>query len=135
MTPVSAGALGILQNLIKQDVHALDEASKRKLERHIQKIVNAAHTSFSRNSLLEERTEFLTTIDNDAKVRRSTKSVVLRKAKVMSFKDLEKARTDRAAKDEAKVKRKGTRGRSKDSVLEAEENAVGKKKRSEAQKC
>jgi hypothetical protein len=43
-------------------------------------------------------------------VRRSTKSMVLGKAKVMSYEDLEEARVKRAAKYEAKAKRKGKPG-------------------------
>jgi hypothetical protein len=40
-------------------------------------------------------------MNNEAKVRRSTKSVVIRKAKVMSYEDIEEARAKRAAKEEA----------------------------------
>jgi hypothetical protein len=52
----------------------------------------------------------LTRINNEAKVRRSTKLIVLRKAKVMSFEDIEVARVTRAAKEV--IKSKGKRGRS-----------------------
>ena len=38
-------------------------------------------------------------MNNEAKVRRSTKSVVLGQAKVMSYKDIEEARVRRAAKE------------------------------------
>jgi len=53
----------------------------------------------------------LTEVNNEAKVRRLTKPVVLGKgkAKVMSFEDLEVARAARVAKDA--VKSKGKRGR------------------------
>jgi hypothetical protein len=47
VTPVSAEALMSLQNLIKQDAHALDETSKKSLQRHVQKLANAAQTSFA----------------------------------------------------------------------------------------
>jgi hypothetical protein len=54
----------------------------------------------------------LTKINNEAKVRRSTRSVVLGKAKVMSYKDLE----ERAAKEKATAaKGKGKRGRKRKS--------------------
>jgi hypothetical protein len=53
-------------------------------------------------------------INNEAKVRRSTKSVVLGKAKVMSFEDIEVARAARAAKDN--IKGKGKRGRKRKSA-------------------
>jgi hypothetical protein len=48
-------------------------------------------------------------MNNEAKVRRSTKSVVAGKAKVMSYEDIEEARAKRAAK-EARAG-KGKRGR------------------------
>jgi hypothetical protein len=63
----------------------------------------------------------LTRINNEAKVRRSTRSVVLGKAKVMSFEDIEVARAARAAKD-AVIKGKGKRGwKCKSAALEADE--------------
>jgi hypothetical protein len=42
-------------------------------------------------------------ITNEAKVRRSTRSVVLGKAKVMSYEDFEEARVKGAAKEKATV--------------------------------
>jgi hypothetical protein len=59
-------------------------------------------------------------MNNEAKGRRSTRSVVLGKAKVMSFEDIEVARAARAAKEV--IKGKGKRGRKrKSAALEAEE--------------
>jgi hypothetical protein len=59
-------------------------------------------------------------MNNKAKVRQSTRLVVLRKAKVMSFKDIEVARAARAAKEV--IKNKGKRGQKrKSATLEAEE--------------
>ena len=59
-------------------------------------------------------------MNNKAKVRRSTKSVVVGKAKVMSYEDIEEARAKRAAKEEATAG-KGKRGRKrKSSALEAD---------------
>lgn len=61
-------------------------------------------------------------MNNEAKVRRSTKSIVLRKgkAKVMSFEDIEVARAARAAKEV--IKDKGKRGRKrKSAALEVDE--------------
>jgi hypothetical protein len=55
-------------------------------------------------------------MNNEVKVRRSTRSVVLGKAKVMSFEDIEEARVKRTAKEV--IKGKGERGRKrKSSVL------------------
>jgi hypothetical protein len=59
-------------------------------------------------------------MNNEAKVRRSTKSVVLGKAKVMSYEDIEEAREKRAAKEV--IKGKGNCGRKrKSAALEAGE--------------
>jgi hypothetical protein len=80
----------------------------------------------------------LAKINNEGKVRRSTKSEILGKAKVMSYEDLEKARAERAAKEAAKeVKRaqKEAKEAAKEAkifasaTLEAEENTAGRKKR------
>jgi hypothetical protein len=59
----------------------------------------------------KDQIRFLYKVNNEAKVRRSTKSIVLGKAKVMSYEDLEEARVKRAAKDASKAKGKGTRSR------------------------
>ena len=45
-------------------------------------------------------------MNNKAKVRQSTKLVVLRKAKVISYKDIKEARVKRAIKEAIKVKGK-----------------------------
>jgi hypothetical protein len=76
--------------------------------------------SIADSALLQDQNQFLTNINNEAKARRSTKSVVLRKAKIISFEDIEEARAKRAAKDV--IKGKGKRGRKrKSATLEAGE--------------
>ena len=77
----------------------LDETSKQNLQRHLQKFVKAAQTSFAKGVLQEDQIQFLTTINNKAKVRRSTKSLVLGKAKVMSYEDLEEAQAKHVEKE------------------------------------
>jgi hypothetical protein len=58
-------------------------------------------------------------MNNEAKVRRSTRSLKLGPGKVMSYKDLEEARVTRAAKEVIKSKSKGKRGRKrKSNILE-----------------
>jgi hypothetical protein len=107
VTPVSPEAFVSLQNLIiKEDAHALDETSKQRLQRHIQKLANAAHTSFTKGALQPDQIRFLITINNEAKVRRWTKSVMLGKAKVMSYEDLVAKRAEREAKEQAEAKGK-----------------------------
>jgi hypothetical protein len=89
MTPMSIEALISLQNLIiKQDAHALDEASKQSLQRHVQKLANATQMSLAKGVFQQDQIRFLITINDEIKVRRSTKSMVLGKAKVMSYEDL-----------------------------------------------
>ena len=120
VTPVSAEGLASLHNLIKQDAHTLNGTSIQRLERHVQKLANAAQISFAERALLHDQNQMLTKMNNEAKVRRSTRSVVLGKAKVMSYEDIEEARAKRAAKEA--IKGKGKRGRKrKSAALEADE--------------
>jgi len=121
ITPVTAEAIMSLHYLIKQDTYTLDETSMPRLQRHIQKLAKAGQTSIAYRALLEEQNSLLTSINDKAKTRRSTKSVVLGKGqgKVMSFEDIEEARRKRAEKDASKGK--GKRGRKrKSTVIEAE---------------
>jgi hypothetical protein len=115
MTPVSAEGLTSLHNLIQQYAHALNGTSVQRLQRHVQKLANAAQISFAERALLHDQNEMLSKMNNEAKVRRSTKSVVLGKARIMSFEDIETARMARAAKEV--IKGKGKRGRKRKSAL------------------
>ncbi|KAF2844454.1 hypothetical protein T440DRAFT_361599, partial [Plenodomus tracheiphilus IPT5] len=72
VTLVTVAGVMSLQRLIEQDAGASDELSKQRLQRRI---------------------------NNEAKVRRSTRSEILGRAKVMSYQELEEARAKRAAKD------------------------------------
>jgi hypothetical protein len=137
VTPVSAESFMLLQNLIIQrDAYTLDEMSKQNLARHLQKCTKAFQKSSAQAILQEDRIQFLTTTNNEAKVRRSTKSLVLGKAKVMSYEDLQEARAKRAEKDAAKeAKGKGKRGRKRRSAMsEAEEATADKVKRGRKRK-
>jgi hypothetical protein len=97
---------------------------RQDVEPQTQKCTKAFQKSSAQSILQEDRIQFLTTINNEAKVRRSTKSLVLGKAKVMSYKDLEEARAKRVVKDSAQAaKGKGKRGRKrKSSPAESEED-------------
>jgi hypothetical protein len=127
VTLVLAEGLASLHNLIKQDAYTLGGTSIQRLERHIQRLANAAQASFveraildAERALLYNQNQTLISMNNEAKVRRSTRSIVLGKAKVMSFKDIEVARAARAAKDV--IKGKGKRGRKrKNAALETDE--------------
>ena len=111
-----------LHNLIKQDTTILTETSIPRLQRHVQKLANAGQRSIAYCALVDERNSFLMSINNEAKVRRSTTAVVLGKGKgkVMSYEDLEEARAKRAAKDAMKGKEKRGRKR-KNTVLEVDD--------------
>ena len=95
MTPVSAESIISLQNLIKQDAHTLNRTSTQRLERHVQKPTNAAQMSFAESAFFYDQKQMSISLNNEAKVRLSTRSIVLGKAKVMSFEDIEVARAAR----------------------------------------
>ena len=69
--------------------------------------------------------ECLCQINNEVKVRRSIRAVVLEKAKMMSYEDLEEARAKRAAKEKATVEKgRGKRGRKRKSPAPEEASSV-----------
>ena len=98
--------------------------STQRLESQVQKLVDAAQISFAERALLYDQNQMLTIMNNEAKVRRSIRSVVLGKAKVMSFEEIEVVRAACAAKEF--IKGKGKRGRKRgrkrrSAALEVEE--------------
>jgi len=103
-----------------------------------QKFTKATQACFAKGVLQQNQIQFLITLNNEAKVRRSTKSLILGKAKVMSYEDLKEAREKRDAKDKAKAKAKAAAGKGKcgrkpKNVVpeaETEEATTGKGKRS-----
>lgn len=123
VTPVSPAALASLHNLIKQDANALDERSKYRLQKHVQKLASAAQISFAKCALLQDQNQFLFNINNEAKVRRSTNRAILGTAKLMSYEDLEEARSKRAAKEKA-TKGKAKRCRKRKSPAPEPETKV-----------
>jgi hypothetical protein len=76
-TPVTAEAVASLYDIITQDAHALDQTSKQRLQRHVQKLASAAQISFAERALLQDQNRFLSGMNSEAKDRRSTKSQVL----------------------------------------------------------
>lgn len=114
-TPTLPTGLSSLHIQIRQDACADDEASKQRVLRQTQKLINAVETSFAERAIQRDQIQFLRKVNNEGKVRRATKSLVIGKAKVMSYEDLEEARAQRAVKEAANVKGKGTRGRKRKS--------------------
>lgn len=128
VTPVSEAALISLQDrILKCDAHELSNISKENLNRHVQKIIKAARVCLAKSAIQNDQIRFLLKINNEAKVRRSTKSEILGKGegKVMGWEDLEAKRAEKAAAREAKGK--GKRGRKpKSAALESKaEEEVG----------
>ena len=110
VTPTSVDALMSLQNLIvKHDAQTLDPGGKHRLFRHIEKLTKAARVFLSKNALQRDQIHFLLKMSNESKTRRSTKSLVLGKGKVMSYGDLKEARTERMKKNAAKANGKKTK--------------------------
>lgn len=91
----------------------------QRLQRHVQKLASATQMFFAKGALQQDQIQLLTAINNEAKLRRSTKSVVLSKAKVMSYEDLVAKRLEREAKEQDKAKPKGKRGRKQKGQNEA----------------
>lgn len=111
ITPVTTEALTSLHDLIVRDTHALDAMNKDRLQKRIQTLASAAKVSFAAQAL--HRNQVLLEINREAKARQSTKSLVLGKAKVMNFEDLEEARAKRAEKGQASVSKPKRRNKRK----------------------
>jgi hypothetical protein len=89
----------------------------------VQKLVDAVQVSIAECALLRDEKQMLTRMNNEAKIRRLTQSLVLGEGKVMSYEDIEVARAARAVKDA--IKGKGKRGRKRKSVaIEPDEPEV-----------
>jgi hypothetical protein len=112
--------------------------SKQRLQKHLQKFAKAAQVFIPKGAFQQNQIQLLMSINNEAKVRRSTKSVILAEvegeAKVMSYKQLEEARAKRAKQDAAKEKRKGKRGRKPNAETETVDGTADKRKRSRKRK-
>jgi hypothetical protein len=87
VTPGTSEAVLSLQSVINQDARALDQSSRWRLQRHLQKLTNAVNTSFAERAIQKEQIRFLYKVNNEARVCQSTKSVVLGKAKIMGYED------------------------------------------------
>ncbi|KAK7177520.1 transposase [Paraphaeosphaeria sporulosa] len=109
----------------------LDEASRLRLEKRIQKFVNAVQTCLSKGALQQDYIRFLLKINDESKTRRSTKSNILAKGEgmVVSYEHLVAKREALAAKREAlaakaqaKASGTGKRGRKRTRSAEAEKD-------------
>jgi hypothetical protein len=112
VTPLTTNALSSLRASITEQTDALDETSKQDLQKNIQKLANAAQMFIAERDLLREQTRFLLKANNEAKDRRSTKSSIVGRAKVMSHEDIMEMQAKQAAKEQATT---GKRGRKRKS--------------------
>jgi hypothetical protein len=99
VTLVNTEGLTSLHGLVKQDTSRLDEVSKQRLQRRVQKLASAAKISFAWQGLRQDHNRLLCKINNESKVRLATRAIILGKAKVMRNGNLEQARAKRAATD------------------------------------
>lgn len=106
VTPVSAGGfMAIQETIIKDDVSTLDDSNRQRVERHLVKLAKAAQISLARGALQEEHIRFLLQINDEARARRDTRSLIVGTARVMSFEDLANARAKRAEQEEKNAAR------------------------------
>lgn len=94
---MTTDALMSLHNLVKPD--AVKNPSKVRQHECIQKLMRAAQISSAEWALLQDQNRLLSEVNKEARIRQSTRSVVLGRAKVMSYEDLKAARVKRAAND------------------------------------
>lgn len=124
-TPKTTAALASLHNeIVQQDIGALDDASRVRLEKRIQKIVNALQTCLTKGAVQQDYLRFLLKINDESKTRRSTKSNILAKGEglVISYEHLVAKRQELAAKAQAKASGAGKRGRKRARPAETEED-------------
>jgi hypothetical protein len=126
-TPVSAESLASLLKLMAQIPD--NEANRQFRQKLHQKHINATQLCFAERALLQTQNGFLGEMNNEGKVRRSTKSNILGKgqARIMLWDDLEAARAELAAKEKEKEEKKARKA-AKDAEKEAKtaQNAVNK---------
>ncbi|KYG41993.1 hypothetical protein M433DRAFT_147180 [Acidomyces richmondensis BFW] len=131
VTPVGAEALSKMQALIRRDAQTLDDGrSKWRLQWYTEKLLNAAKRYQAERALHQDQIQFLFKVNNEAKVRQSTKSLVLEKAKVMLWEDIVAAREKRAGKRREEVTAdKPKRGRKRKNPESEGEEVARKAKR------
>ncbi|KAF2230937.1 hypothetical protein EV356DRAFT_519301 [Viridothelium virens] len=106
-----------LLDLFQQAPH--DEMNRQHQQRLIEKLANTAETSFAQHAPDQNHIQLQTKMNNQAKVRPSTRSSNPDEVEVTSYADLEGTRAKRAEKDPAKVvKGDGRRGRKGKSVAQ-----------------
>jgi hypothetical protein len=130
-TPVSAEALTRIWTAIGQLPD--DDANRQHKEKLQRKLLEGGRLCIAKCTLLEEQNRFLAQINNESKVRRSTGSEVVGKAKVMLWQDIDNTRKELAAKKKAKAAKKAEREEKKAEreKMHAQKEAQRKAKQAE----
>jgi DDE superfamily endonuclease len=129
-TPVTSEALTLLCSLVEQDTNSLDERGKY----HVEKLRNAAKKWAAECAFLLDENKLLFEQNIESNVRKSTRSTVVGKAKVMSLDALEKKKAARTTKEQAASKKEKRGQKTNDSAPEAEEATAGRGKRGRKRK-
>lgn len=66
ITLVTREGLASLHEIIKRDAQALDEMSKQRLHRQVQKLASATQTSLTERIILEDQNRFSCKMNNEA---------------------------------------------------------------------
>ncbi|KAJ8610779.1 hypothetical protein MRB53_038330 [Persea americana] len=91
VTPRSVSAVASLHEIIQQDARSIDEESKWRLQKCVQKLANASILCFAERDLLQQRNNFLVDINNEGRIHRSTKAQIVGTARVMSYEEQERS--------------------------------------------
>jgi hypothetical protein len=106
-TPVTFDEVISVRKIIEQEFHSLDPDTQycvEKLAKSTERVITARDLLFQENEELIKQT-------NANSIRTSRKSIVVGKAKVMSYEDIEKEIQRRGEKDAAKGSRRGRKGK------------------------
>ncbi len=110
-TPVTFDEIVSLRRLIEQNLHSLNPASHF----YIQKMANSAERVVTARDVLFEENSELVKQNNANTARASRKSVMVGKAKVMSYEDIVEAVRKREEKEAVKSTRRGRKQKNSDS--------------------
>lgn len=106
-TPVTFDEFISMRRFIEQNIHSLDPDTRCCIE----KLAKSTERVITARDLLFQENEELIKQNNANSTRISRKSIVVGKAKVMSYEDIEKEIQRREEKEAAKGSRRGRKGK------------------------
>jgi hypothetical protein len=121
-TPKTSEELSWLRDSIKKDSRVLDADGQLRLE----KLINVAERALAERALLLEDNELLFEQNNESRIRKSTKAMVVGKAKVMRYEDIVEAEKKREMTKSAAA---GNAARPKKRKATAADSNASKKSR------